>query len=146
MGSEEVQALVAQLQHAPHTKAVANPLKMPANAGLVARDGKILFEKAYGMADVEHKIRANAQTKFRIGSITKQFVASAIMLLVEQGKIGLDDSIGKYFPEAPVAWEGVTIRRLLTLRQAHPTCPAQQKRLFGPKEVWITIATTRKTN
>ena len=85
----------------------------PGLAVLVAQDGKILFEKGYGLADVEHHVPVIPQTTFRIGSITKQFTASAILKLQEEGKLSLDDKLSKYIPDFPRGDE-VTLRHLLT--------------------------------
>lgn len=81
---------------------------------LVARDGKILFDKGYGSANLEWKIASDGDTKFRIGSVTKQFTATAILLLQERGKVTLDAPIKTYLPDAPAAWDQVTVRNLLT--------------------------------
>ena len=88
--------------------------KIPGASIAVVRSGKIVKAAAYGFANVEVGAPAKVETIFPAGSITKQFTASAIMLLVEEGRVGLDDSIGKYFPEAPATWRAITIRHLLT--------------------------------
>jgi CubicO group peptidase (beta-lactamase class C family) len=85
----------------------------PGAAVLVARNGKIVFEKGYGLADVEHHIPVTPETKFRIGSITKQFTAAAILKLQEQGKLSVEDKLSKYYPDYPRGGE-VTLRHLLT--------------------------------
>ncbi|MBC7931482.1 MAG: serine hydrolase, partial [Rubrivivax sp.] len=83
-------------------------------AALVARDGKVLLSKGYGMANYEFDLPNTPQTKFRLGSITKQFTAAAIMLLQEQGKLSVQDSICKYVEQCPAAWQPLTIHNLLT--------------------------------
>ena len=80
----------------------------------VVRNGRIVKAKGYGLANVELNTRVSPETVFNAGSISKQFTATAILLLAEEGKLGLDDSIAKYFPEAPPALKAVTIRHLLT--------------------------------
>lgn len=85
----------------------------PGIAVLIARDGKIIYDKGYGYADMEHKTKISPQTKFRIGSITKQFIASGIMKLQEEGTLSVNDKLSKYFPDFPRAGE-VTIHQLLT--------------------------------
>jgi CubicO group peptidase (beta-lactamase class C family) len=93
-----------------------NPLgegKLPGAAVLVAQDGKILFESGFGYADIENNVLVSKETKFRIGSITKQFTAAAIMKLAEQGKLKLHDPLIKYIPDFPKG-KDVTIRSLLT--------------------------------
>ncbi|MEG3181013.1 serine hydrolase [Sphingomonas sp. LT1P40] len=83
-------------------------------AVLVARDGEILFDKGYGSANLEWKIANDGDTKFRLGSVTKQFTAVAILLLQERGKLTLDAPVKTYLPDAPAAWDKVTVRHLLT--------------------------------
>ena len=85
----------------------------PGAAVLVARNGKILFEKGYGLANIGDRVPVTPLTKFRIGSMTKQFTAAAILKLHEQGKLNLDDKLSKFIPEYPRGHE-VTIHQLLT--------------------------------
>lgn len=87
---------------------------IPGVALLVARNGEIVRAQGFGFANVELRVPVKPDTLFQSGSMGKQFTATAIMMLVEEGKIGLDDSITKYFPEAPASWKAVTIRHLLT--------------------------------
>jgi len=88
--------------------------KIPGLSLAVVRNGQVIKSKGYVYANLEVRAPAKVDTIFPAGSITKQFTATAIMQLVEQGKLGLDDSITKYFPEAPAAWKPITIRHLLT--------------------------------
>ncbi len=81
---------------------------------LVAQDGKILFDKGYGSANLEWKIPNDGETRFRLGSLTKQFTAASILLLQERGKLRLDTPIKTYLPDAPAAWDKVTVFHLLT--------------------------------
>jgi CubicO group peptidase (beta-lactamase class C family) len=81
---------------------------------LVARDGQVLFSKGYGMANLEWGVPNSPSTKFRIGSVTKQFTAAAILLLEERGKLKTDDPVKKFMPDAPPAWDRITIFHLLT--------------------------------
>jgi CubicO group peptidase (beta-lactamase class C family) len=83
-------------------------------SALVARDGKVIFSRGYGMANLEWDIPNTPQTKFRLGSITKQFTAASILLLQERGKLGVQDPICKYFDNCPEAWKEITIHHLLT--------------------------------
>ncbi|MBL8885774.1 MAG: beta-lactamase family protein [Phycisphaerales bacterium] len=97
--------------------AAAKLLADPAAAGLsiaIARNNEIIFAKAYGKADVEVAVAATPDSIFRIGSVTKQFTAAAIMRLVEQGKINLDAEIQVYLPDFPKKQWPVTIRQILT--------------------------------
>lgn len=83
-------------------------------AVLVARGDEILFDKAYGSANLERQIANTANTQFCIASLTKQFTAASILLLEERGKVKIDDPIKKYYADAPPTWNGVTLRHLLT--------------------------------
>jgi D-alanyl-D-alanine carboxypeptidase len=87
---------------------------IPGLSLVVIRDGRVVKMRGYGLADLEMKVPATPDTVFEIGSITKQFTAAAIMLLVEQGKIDLSSPAGKYLPQLPDTWKAVTIRQLLT--------------------------------
>lgn len=79
----------------------------------VVRDGKFLFTRGYGMANLEYAIPLSAQSVFDIGSTSKQFTAASILLLLQQGKLSLDDDIRKFVPEIPAYQKPVTIRHLL---------------------------------
>jgi CubicO group peptidase (beta-lactamase class C family) len=81
---------------------------------LVARDGKVLVSKGYGMADVENDVPNTPETKFRLGSLTKQFTAAAVLLLQERGKLSVQDSVCKYVAPCPEAWQPVTLHHLLS--------------------------------
>src|ERR1700730_12545477 len=76
--------------------------------------GEILLAKGYGLANVELNVPVKAETVFQYGSVGKQFAATAIMMLVEEGKVGLDDSIVKYFPNAPQSWQAIRVKNLLS--------------------------------
>jgi CubicO group peptidase (beta-lactamase class C family) len=91
---------------------------------LVARDGKPIFRKAYGLANREWDIAATPETRYRLGSITKQFTAAAILQLAEQGKLSLDDPISKYYAAAPPAWAPITLKHLLTHTSGIPSYTA----------------------
>ncbi len=81
---------------------------------LVARNGQPIASKGYGMANYELNVINTPQTVFRLGSLTKQFTAMAIMQLQERGKLTVGDSICKHLADCPAAWQPVTIRNLLT--------------------------------
>ena len=80
---------------------------------LIVRDGQVLAERSFGSANLEWKIANTASTRFRIGSLTKQFTAASILLLQERGKLQLDDPISKYLDNTPPAWSGITLLHLL---------------------------------
>ena len=81
---------------------------------LVSKKGEIILSKGYGWADRKNKIPNSPSTVFNIGSVTKQFTASAILKLVEQGRIKTSDKIGSYFNQAPVNKRDISIHQLLT--------------------------------
>ena len=81
---------------------------------LVSRNGKIIYKKAFGMANLELNVPMNPDNIFRIGSITKQFTAVAILQLAEQGKLDIKDDIRKFIPGYPTQGNTITIEHLLT--------------------------------
>ncbi len=87
---------------------------IPGLSLLVAREGKVIRAQGYGMANVELQVPTKPETIFQSGSVGKQFTATAVMMLVEEGKIGLEDPLTKYFPDAPASWKQITIRELLS--------------------------------
>jgi CubicO group peptidase (beta-lactamase class C family) len=87
---------------------------VPGLALLVAKDGQIIRAQGYGFSNVELQVPVKPETIFQSGSVGKQFTATAVMMLVEEGKIHLDDHLSDYFKNAPPAWNKVTIRQLLS--------------------------------
>jgi uncharacterized protein (TIGR03435 family) len=81
--------------------------------GIYSR-GQILLARGYGLANVELHVPVKPETIFQSGSVGKQFVSAGVMMLVEEGKVGLDDSIVKYFPNAPESWKPILIKNLLS--------------------------------
>lgn len=96
-----------------HIRAEMKRCRVPAVAFGVFKDGKILRSGAYGLADLEHRVPASLDTVFEIGSITKQFTAVLILMLMEESRLTLDDRIDSYLGNLPDSWRGVTIRQLL---------------------------------
>jgi CubicO group peptidase (beta-lactamase class C family) len=90
-------------------------------SALVARGGEILFDKGYGFADLEWNIPNTPQTRFRLGSVTKQFTAACILLLEERGKLKTDALVKTYMPDAPAAWDKVTLFHVLTHTSGIPS-------------------------
>jgi CubicO group peptidase (beta-lactamase class C family) len=88
---------------------------------LVAEDGRAVLDKSYGFANVEWQVPNTAESKFRLGSITKQFTAASILLLEQQGKLSTDDLVKKYMPDAPAAWDKITIYQVLTHTSGIPS-------------------------
>jgi CubicO group peptidase (beta-lactamase class C family) len=90
-----------------------NSKETPGGAVAVARNGRIILSRAYGMADLEHGIANTPKTIFEAGSVSKQFTAAAIVLLALQGKLSLDDNVRKYVPEVPDYGTPITLRHML---------------------------------
>ena len=90
-----------------------NPDK-PGAAVLVVKDGKTVFKKAYGMANLELNVLHSPDMVFHAGSVTKQFTAAAILRLAEQGKLQIRQSIRHYMPDVPNTWQAITLEHLLT--------------------------------
>ncbi|WNC71969.1 serine hydrolase domain-containing protein [Thalassotalea psychrophila] len=88
--------------------------KGPGVAVIISQNGKVLYKGARGLANIEHNIALTTDSVFRLGSITKQFTAAAIMILQEQNKLSVSDNIHKYVPEFPTEGQVVTIEHLLT--------------------------------
>jgi CubicO group peptidase (beta-lactamase class C family) len=85
----------------------------PGCALSVMKDGKIIYERGYGMADLDHNIPITPGTVFHVASMSKQFTAASIILLAQQGKLSLDDPVRKYIPELPDFGTPITIRQLI---------------------------------
>jgi CubicO group peptidase (beta-lactamase class C family) len=114
---------------------------------LVTKDGQTLFGRGYGFANAEHQVPNTTRTKFRLGSITKQFTAMAILILQEQGKLKVEDPVGKLIDNAPKAWDGVTIHHLLTHTGGVPSYtddPEYRKKMMMPETVTSMIARFRE--
>jgi CubicO group peptidase (beta-lactamase class C family) len=96
--------------------AVAKQLLSRHTAGVsiaVAREGRLILARGYGMANVEHSVAVTPETVFHIASISKNILAAVVLQLVDQGKLRLDDDVTKYVPEAPTQGRRVTVRQLL---------------------------------
>lgn len=87
---------------------------IPGLSVAVVKAGRIVIAKGYGLANIELNAPATAETVYHLASLTKQFTAAAIILLVQDGKLGLDDKINRYLENAPANWQAVTVRQLLT--------------------------------
>jgi CubicO group peptidase (beta-lactamase class C family) len=91
----------------------------------VVKDGKVVALRGYGYADAESRVPVTPDTLFEIGSITKQFTATIVMMLVEEGKVSLDEKARTYLPQLPEAWSGVTVRNLLNHTSGIPNYTAK---------------------
>jgi CubicO group peptidase (beta-lactamase class C family) len=116
-----------------------------ASIGVVTEDG-LLFEAAFGLADVQNSVPAAHDSVYEIASLTKQFTAAAVLLLADEGRLGLDDSISQYVAEAPKTWADITLRQLLQHTAGFPDESGQFASLRGrwqkhtPREVMLTSA------
>jgi CubicO group peptidase (beta-lactamase class C family) len=114
-------AVMAQQVDDPHFVAACDEMLAgqfhadePGATVLIARKGQIVYEKAFGMANLELQVPMQINNVLRIGSITKQFTAVAILQLMEQGKLSLQDEITKFIPDYPTQGSRITIEHLLT--------------------------------
>ncbi len=87
--------------------------RVPGAAFAWVKDGKIVFEKGFGFADLKSKKKVTPNTVFKLASLTKQFTAAIILQLMDEGKLKLDDPISLYVPKTPETWNRITIRQLL---------------------------------
>jgi CubicO group peptidase (beta-lactamase class C family) len=86
----------------------------PGASVMVLRDGKTLFARGYGMADLETKFPCSTNTNFRLASVTKQFTAMSVMILADRKRLTLDETLPDFFPEFPEYGRKITVRHLLT--------------------------------
>lgn len=108
-------------------------------AALVAIGDRILLDKGYGEADLEWDIANTTDTKFRIGSVTKQFTAASILLLQERGLLDIDQPVKTYWPDAPASWDAITLRHLLNHTSGIPNVTD-----FDDFATWKYLPTTRE--
>ena len=97
-----------------YVKAQMERQHIPGISIVVIKDQKVVKLEGYGLANVELNVPARPDTVYKIGSVSKQFIATGIMLLVQDGKISLDDNVGKFLEGTPDTWNPITIRHLLT--------------------------------
>lgn len=97
-----------------YVKAEMQRQRIPGISIAVIKDGKIVKAEGYGSANVELNIPVRPETVFKIGSVSKQFIAAGIMLLVQEGKLSLDDHISKFLEGTPETWKEITVHHLLT--------------------------------
>jgi D-alanyl-D-alanine carboxypeptidase len=106
-------------------------LSLPSVSMAVVEDGKVTKITSYGLADVARGTRAAPETVYKIGSVSKQFLATAIMLLVQDGRLKVDDPVSRYLEGTPPAWQPITIRHLLT----HTSGIVRESPAFDPHAV-----------
>jgi CubicO group peptidase (beta-lactamase class C family) len=114
-----------------YIKAEMQRQHVPGLSLAVIKDGKIIKAAGYGLADVRLKTAATPETVYKIGSVSKQFIATGVMLLVQDKRLGLDDPINAYLDGAPPSWKGITIRHLLT----HTSGIVREAPGFNPSKV-----------
>jgi CubicO group peptidase (beta-lactamase class C family) len=114
ISSPRAESQVASDPVADYVRAEMQRQHIPGASLLVAKAGKTIRADGYGLANVELQVPVKPETVFQSGSMGKQFAATAVMMLVEEGKIGLDDPLTKYFSDAPATWKEITVRELLS--------------------------------
>jgi CubicO group peptidase (beta-lactamase class C family) len=97
-----------------YVRSVMAAKRIPGVSIVVLRNGEVVKSKGYGFANLEHDIAATPETIYQSGSVGKQFTAAGILMLGEDGKLGLDDRLAKHFPDGPSSWHRIRIRHLLT--------------------------------
>ncbi len=97
-----------------YVEAMRQARHIPGLSLLVVDDGKVVKQQGYGLANVEHDVPVKPETIFQSGSVGKQFTAAAVLLLVEDGKLALDDPVSKYLADVPQEWQAMTVRHLLS--------------------------------
>jgi len=130
-------------------------MHIPGLSLAVVKDGKVIKAAGYGLANVETKTPATAETVYKTASLSKPVIAAAVMLLVQDGRVGLDDKISRYLDDSPGTWQEITIRRLLThtsglVRDPSDYRPYEDRRIiavirdayslplaFQPGEKWL---------
>jgi CubicO group peptidase (beta-lactamase class C family) len=130
-------AVLISLLHAPmlraddiddYLKAQMRWERIPGLSIVVVRDGQILKGGGYGLSNLETDSQAGADSVYKMGSLSKQFLAAGLLVLVQDGKVGLDDPVNKYLPGVPEAWKPITVRNLLT----HTSGIARDSPAFDP--------------
>jgi CubicO group peptidase (beta-lactamase class C family) len=111
----------------------------PGISVIVIKDRTVLYKKAYGLADVEARVTNTTNTNFRLASVTKQFTAMAILILMERGKLGLESHLADFLPDFPAYGREITIRHLLNHTSGLPDyaalMPADQKEQLSDEDV-----------
>lgn len=122
---------------------------VPGASLLVIKNGKILLRRGYGMADLEHHVAATPVTNYRLASVSKQFTAAAVLLLMQDGKLKLDDSIRHWLPTLPSFADQVTLRELLShtggLLDYEDLMPAGTTQQLNDHDVLRMISATTHT-
>jgi D-alanyl-D-alanine carboxypeptidase len=101
----------------------------------VIENGKPTKVRGYGFANLEHQVKAKADTIYQSGSMGKQFTAMLMLMLAEEGKLSLDDTLGKYFPDAPDFWKPITLRRAMSHTAGLSECDVDFQREYKQEEI-----------
>lgn len=104
---------------------------IPGVAIAVVRRGRVIDARGYGVADLEHGVPVTPSTVFKIASVSKQFLATGIMLLAQEGKLSVDDPVSKHYPGTPASWQAITLRHFLT----HTSGVTREGPAFDPLKV-----------
>jgi CubicO group peptidase (beta-lactamase class C family) len=124
-----------------YIKAEMERRQIPGLALAVVRGGAVVKTRGYGFANLEHDVRVTPDTVFELASVTKQFTATAVMLLVEEGKVQVDAPVAAYLPRAPDTWKAITVRHLLTHTSGLPGLTGGFKALWpGGQRMRYTTA------
>jgi D-alanyl-D-alanine carboxypeptidase len=99
---------------ADYVKAEMKRQRIPGLSLAIVENGNVILAEGYGSANLELNVPTKAETVYKICSVSKQFIATGIMLLAQEGRLGLDDPISKYLDHTPETWKAITIRHLLT--------------------------------
>jgi len=118
---------------------------IPGLALSVMRDGAVIKAQGYGRANVELDVPVKPETIFQTGSVGKQFTATAVMMLIEEGKLNLDDPISKYLPGTPAGWSAIRVRHLLSHTSGVPDYETDSLKK-GQEAFIICARITPKTN
>ena len=123
-----------------YIKAEMQKRRIPGLALAVVRNGTVVKMKGYGLANLDHDVPVTPDTVFELASVTKQFTAAAVMTLVEEGKVQLDDPILWHLPQGPATWSAITVRHLLTHTSGLPGLEENFKALWpgGPRLYYST--------
>ena len=120
-------------------KAEMQHRNIPGLSLAVLRHGKVIKAEGYGWADRKRQTPATPQTVYKIASVSKQFIATGIMLLAQDRRLSVDDPVSKYLKDAPAAWAGITLRHLLT----HPAGLVREGPAFDPMKDLADIEVIR---
>ena len=113
---------------------------IPGLAVGIFQDGKTLYEGTYGLANIEHNASVTPKTVFQSGSLGKMFTAVAVMLLVDDGRVKLDETVRTYLPELPPSWQQVTVRRLLNHTAGVPNVSFDLQKNYSDTEMLAAYA------